>query len=87
MPVVRIRFRDTETGEEGVHTYDITQERADDVDDDEGFFWTDGNGGCDCERARLIAASHGRPDPNIGCGSWRVVIEEATVDGKPRNWK
>lgn len=87
MADVRVLLRDTETGEEAWHEYAITQERADDPDDNEGFYWTDGNAGCDCERLRCLHAALGRPDPNIGCGSSRVIIVEATVDGVKREWK
>jgi hypothetical protein len=31
------------------------------------FWWEDGNGGCDCERARCFAAAAGEPDPNEPC--------------------
>lgn len=86
MPLVKIRFRDTQTGDEATYAYETERTAADDVDDDEGFYWTDGNGACDCERLRCLHAALGRPDPNIDCGSSRVVIVEATIDGTPRDW-
>jgi hypothetical protein len=84
MPLVRVRLRDVVTGDEAWHQYETAHDR--DPDDDEGFWWTDGNAACDCERARCLAAALGRPDPNVPCGSARIVILEATIDGAPRPW-
>ena len=74
---VRIRLRDTATGDEAEHSYDTNLALADDPDDDEGFYWTDGNASCDCERGRVLNMALGRPDPNIPCGDSRVRIMEA----------
>lgn len=84
MAEVRIRFRDRETGEEAEHVYETSRSPDDDVDDEEGFYWTDGNGACDCERLRVLLAALGRPDPRVACGSSRVVIVAATFGGHPR---
>lgn len=86
MPRVEIRFRDTETADEATHAYDTDRCQFDDVDDDEGFYWTDGNGACDCERMRVLSAALGRSDPNIACGSSRVTIVSATFDGVAMKW-
>jgi len=88
MADVRIHLRDTETGEEGWHVYQIDDARGDDPDDPEGFWWTDGNAACDCERARVLAAARGKSDPHVPCGDARVVILDATVNGVPRaGWR
>lgn len=86
MTQVRIQFRDRETGDEAEHVYETDRTPADDVDDDEGFYWTDGNGACDCERLRVLHAALGRPDPRIDCGSTRVAIVKATFGGIERPW-
>jgi hypothetical protein len=84
MADVRIHLRDTETGKEAWHVYQMDDARVDDPDDPEGWWWTDGNAACDCERMRVLAAAFGKPDPNIACGDTRVVIEDAIVNGQPR---
>lgn len=81
---VRILLRDTATGEEAWHVETASAEQANDPDDNLGFYWTDGNGGCDCERSRCLHAALGRPDPNVPCGDSRIIIVEATVDGTSR---
>lgn len=45
------------------------------------FWWTDGNGACDCERLRQLWAAFREPDPNIPCGDDRVEIIAAAIDG------
>jgi hypothetical protein len=85
---VRIHLRDTQTGDEAWYHFQTEASRAHDIDDPEGWYWTDGNGACDCERMRCLAAALGRPDPKIPCGDARVVIMDATVDGAPRKgWR
>lgn len=84
MPEVRILLRDTQTGDEGWHVYEMPDERAADFDDPEGFWWTDGNAGCDCERMRCLDLALNRARRDIPCGSSRVVIVEATVSGVSR---
>jgi hypothetical protein len=84
MADVRIHLRDTETDDEAWHVYQMDDARVDDPDDPEGFWWTDGNAACDCERGRCLAVALGRPDPCIPCGDSRVVITEATVNGQSR---
>ena len=78
---VRVRLRDTKTGEEGVHEYDA--ENADGAE----FYWTDGNMACDCNRMQCLHEALGRPDPAVGCGSSRVVIVDASIDGVRQEWK
>ena len=86
MPDVRILLRDIETGDEAWHIYTIESERASDPDDPEGFWWTDGNAACDCERMRCLALALNRERKEIPCGSQRVVIVQATVDGVVKPW-
>ena len=75
---VRIRFLDTITGDVGEYRYDTERLLADDPDDDEGFYWTDGNGACDCERMRILrAVTDGGSDQDAPCGDSRVRIIEA----------
>jgi len=81
MVTVRIHLFDTKTGLAAWHEYKMDSARADDPDDPEAFWWTNGNAGCDCERARILYAQLGKPDPNVACGNSRVCITDATVDG------
>lgn len=81
---VRIHLRDTHTNAEAWYVYQMDGVRADDSDDPEGFWWTDGNAACDCERGRCLAVALGQPDPHLPCGDDRVVILDATVNGQPR---
>lgn len=68
-------LRDTLTGESArIEEEVLSTETA-------NFYWLDGNGACDCERLRRIAEAHGRPDPNLPCGTGRVDITAATIDG------
>ena len=84
--LVRIRFRDVLTGEEGEHSYQTDRLLADDPDDAEGFYWTDGNGACDCERGRVLAATHECADPNVPCGDSRIRIVGAWRGETPVPW-
>jgi len=80
-------LKDTTTGEEATHEYEITPERADDPDDCEGFYWTDGNGACDCNRVQFFKGALGDTGDGALCSNGRIVIVEATVDGVTRDWK
>ena len=85
MAEVRIYLRDTETGEEAWHVYQMDDARVEDPDDPEGFWWTDGNAACDCERARCLGPPQSAaPMPHLACGDDRIVIIEATVNGHSR---
>ncbi len=47
------------------------------------FWWTDGNGGCDCNRANFFARAGGEPDPDEVCGETNYrVIEFRLPDGR-----
>jgi hypothetical protein len=86
MVPVRVHLLDTQTGLEAWYEYQIAIDRAEDPDDNEGFWWTDGNAACDCERGRCLYSALGKPDPQVPCGDSRIRIIEATVDGKSRKW-
>lgn len=86
MPELRILLRDTETGAEAWHVETVSAEQAEDPDNNLGFYWTDGNGACDCERGRCLRAAIGAPDPHFPCGDTRVVIVEARIDGHLKPW-
>lgn len=45
------------------------------------FQWTDGNFGCDCNRALFFARAGKEPDPEIKCGhTYRVVAPRWLTD-------
>ena len=88
MVQVRIHLLDTTTGVDAWHIYEMEASRADDPDDPEGWFWTDGNASCDCERARCLYEAIGAPDPNLPCGDDRIMVIEAIVNGERReSWR
>lgn len=56
---------------------------SDDPDDDPLFWWTDGNGACDCNRAALFASANGEADPEQPCDETAYVATFANLsDGR-----
>ena len=53
---LRVLLRDTETGDEGLYEYEVAPEHLESLD----FLWTEGNGGCDCNRAMFLDRALGR---------------------------
>ena len=80
---VRVLLRDTQTGDEAWHEYDVEDRYA----DSQEFWWTDGNGACDCNRMGDLARALGREDPDLECGHDRIVIAQAEIDGVPQDWR
>jgi hypothetical protein len=78
---VVVRLREIATGREGIHRY--TTDDAPDATAEScvEFYWTDGNGGCDCTRGNCLAEALGEPDPLLPCGGETIALLEATVDG------
>lgn len=82
--LVQIHLLDTLTGDRAWHVFTMDRDRAEDPDDPEGWYWTDGSAACDCERMRVLSSVLGRSNPDIPCGDTRVKIVAALVDKKPR---
>ena len=50
--------------------------------EDSTFWWTDGNGACDCNLAQTFAAIAGEPDPQQSCGMTAyTLVGFETPDG------
>ena len=57
----------------------ITEDDA--WDETADYIWTDGNFGCDCNRALLFARAAGEPDPeNSACGETAFAAIKAVLE-------
>jgi len=68
-----IHLRDNTTGEIRL----IEEEYWDDESSE--YLWTEGNYGCDCNRALFFARSVGEPDPEHICGTTRYTALKAVL--------
>ena len=82
MSEVRVLLRDTVTGEEAWYSYSVDDEYA----EGQEFYWSDGNGGCDCNRGSCLASVLGKADPNLPCGESRIALLRAEVNGIEQSW-
>jgi hypothetical protein len=69
----RVEIIRNETGEKRL------AERSDEWDDLALYMWTDGNFGCDCNRAMFFADAGGEEDCDIGCGETRYTVTRAIL--------
>lgn len=73
----RIGWLDTKTGKIGVYLENAPgAAHVDGPDDISIWWWTDGNGGCDCNRVGLLLQVDGGETP---CGDDRVAITRIDV--------
>ena len=86
VPVV-VRLRLPDGREFDCHT-DVRRECA----DGQVFWWTEGNGGCDCNRSLYLnrehalglgECEHNDDVPNLPCGDTMTLVS-LTVDGQPQ---
>jgi hypothetical protein len=85
---VDVTLRRVADGVERVHVdntgFPVAQNRTiddviDDVIDGVIFWWTEGNGGCDCNRSLSFAAAAGEPEPDpLACTFGVYVITAPT---------
>ena len=71
-----LRIRKKETGE----VRDYVSEWP--VDFPIDYFFGDGNGGCDCQRADWFATAGNEPDPNINCTEDKFALTVIGEDGE-----
>ena len=70
--VVEVEIFDSETGERGrLERAEMMREGEEAPSTD---WWEDGNGGCDCNRAILLAQSQGKEIPDAPCGEGRYRV-------------
>lgn len=75
---------DTLTGERAVEVRDSWGHDDDEVIYDDRnilYWWTEGNGSCDCNRALALYRQYGF-DLDVECGDDRFVLERLVVDGR-----
>jgi hypothetical protein len=66
-----IRLRDNDIGE----IEDVTYRYPTGFDEDDiTFYWTDGNGACDCNRMLEFYRQRGQPDIRRTCGDTRMTL-------------
>lgn len=75
MKTVVARLREQSTGEVRPFQYEVKDEHVDGV----YFIWTDGNYGCDCNRAAFFHRDDEEFDDE--CGDERYALLSLTVDG------
>lgn len=75
-----ISILDTTTGE--TRSYRDSWYNSNPWEDSHEFLWSDGNYGCDCNRALFFARAHGEPDPGIECGESRFKVRITDDAGK-----
>lgn len=46
------------------------------------FMWTEGNYGCDCNRALFFAHAAGEEDPDVACGEGLYSVQIVEVGGR-----
>ena len=75
---------DTLTGERGVEVREEWGHDDDVVYEDHNiwYWWNEGNGSCDCNRALSLYRSLGMPDIDVECGDDRFILERLTADGR-----
>jgi hypothetical protein len=71
---VFVTFRDRATGKTGTHRHDHTIR-----------WWTEGNGGCDCNRSEAIDDSDDALDVEVPCSSNRYEAIAAKGDALPES--
>jgi hypothetical protein len=82
MPIVRVLLLDRETGDEAWHEDLVESQYL----ESQEFWWTEGNGACDCNRGDFLARALGKPEPNLSCSDTRIAIVRAEIDGVAQDW-
>lgn len=82
---IHVLIEDTETGEQRTYvhdfpTFDWTMEDWSDEGCDT-FLWSEGQKGCDCNRALCFGWAAGEPNRDRACGSERYYIRITAPDG------
>jgi hypothetical protein len=68
---IDVHYLDTVTGERAV----VREQGHDDEGIFSDFWWSDGNGACDCNRAGEMARARGEAPPPTSCVGTRYRIE------------